>query len=214
MRKFRLFVFLVVLIVSFLAYANQKSVQEWKETLEKPERDKWQKPEKVIEIMNLRPGLTVADIGAGTGYFLPYLVDAIAPNGTLFLIDIDTKLLEHLRERAKKYKGLVKTYFIKASKENPYIPYESTDKALMVNTWHHIKKKDRSTYARFILEGLKKGGELYIVDFDKDSEIGPPKDRKVAAKEVLDTLQSAGFEAYIMENDPLEHQYIVIGRKK
>ena len=80
---------------------GSRSVEEWRRILEDPSRDGWQKPAQVVETLALRPGQDVADIGAGTGYFSVRFAKTVGPGGTVFAVDIDQGLIDHLNERAK-----------------------------------------------------------------------------------------------------------------
>ena len=77
-------------------------VERWSAIFEDPARETWQKPAEVVKALGLRPGMVVADIGAGTGYFVGYLSSAVGRDGTVLAIEVEPTLVEHLRTRAEK----------------------------------------------------------------------------------------------------------------
>src|SRR5439155_11893940 len=79
-------------------------VEHWVGVFDDPARDAWQKPRELVAALGVRPGMTVADLGAGTGYFSRYLSSAVGPRGTVFAVDVEPNLVVHLRDRAEKEK--------------------------------------------------------------------------------------------------------------
>ena len=74
----------------FAATSNQSfaDVEHWQKVFDNPERDKWQRPAEVVKALGLKKGAVVADLGAGTGYFMPYLSAAAGENGTVFAVSL------------------------------------------------------------------------------------------------------------------------------
>ena len=77
---------------------------KWSAIFDGPERDAWQKPKEIVKRLQIAPGMTVADIGAGTGYLMPHLAQATGDKGKVLAIDIEPKMVLHLTDRAKKAK--------------------------------------------------------------------------------------------------------------
>ncbi|MCB0738408.1 MAG: class I SAM-dependent methyltransferase, partial [Bacteroidetes bacterium] len=138
-------------------HMHQSSFEELVERFEDPERATWQKPELVINLMNINTGQTIADIGAGTGYFsFP-----IAKRGAeVVAIDVDEKFLQYITQ---KKDSLHKVEIRLSEYDDPLLALHEVDKALMVNVAHHIEK--RAKYFNKVRKGLKVGGSFYIVDF-------------------------------------------------
>jgi hypothetical protein len=78
------------------------NVTHWVAVFDNPARDGWQQPQKLVRALGLQPGMTVADLGAGTGYFSRYLSAAVGPAGTVLAVDTEPNLVRHLRDRAEK----------------------------------------------------------------------------------------------------------------
>lgn len=180
--------------------------EEWSARWDTAERDAWQQPEKVIEFLGLRGGETVADIGAGTGYFSLRLARAVGPSGRVLAVDIDPEMLEFVAERARR-KGLSQVETVQAGEDDPRLPEGAVDLILTVNTWHHID--DRVDYMRGLASSLAPDGRVVIVDFRKgDLPVGPPDHHKISAEDLIEEARRAGFELAGALPD-LQHQYVM-----
>lgn len=182
-------------------------VEHWSRVFDDPERDAWQKPKEVVAAFGLAPGATVADLGAGTGYFARALADAVGPSGTVLASDVEPALIEHLRSRAER-DGIANLVPILASKDNPRLPARCCDVVLIVDTWHHLD--DRVAYARRLATALARGGRIAIVDWKKEElPVGPDLDHKLAREQVVDELTQAGFRLTAAP-DLLPYQYFLV----
>ncbi|MDX1746881.1 MAG: methyltransferase domain-containing protein, partial [Halobacteriales archaeon] len=175
-----------------------------------PERDAWQKPDEVISLMDIEPGMTVADLGAGTGYFLEPLSDAVGPEGVVWGLDIEEAMVDYMAKAAAKANlNNVKTKKVEA--ENPGVT--GVDRFLVVNVWHHIA--GREAYAGELASALRAGGKVIIVDFSPDGEEGwgPPREIRLEASEVVSELEAGGFDAEVAD-ESLPRQYVVVATKR
>ncbi|MGB3050791.1 MAG: methyltransferase domain-containing protein [Polyangiales bacterium] len=182
--------------------------QTYADRLDDPERDDWQMPAEVVEHLDCGSGMTVVDLGAGTGYFVPYLSEAVGPQGRVLALDTDRSMVDTMYARIER-EGLrnVKPGMITA--DDPALTPRSVDRILVVNTWHHIA--DRVEYAGKLLAALGPGGLLLIVDFTIESPHGPSPQMRLTSDTVRRELEAAGFETELVE-EPLPHQYVVAGR--
>ncbi len=181
----------------------------WAKRFDAPERAAWQKPAEMVAMLALKPGMSVADIGAGTGYFLPYLSPAVGAEGHVFALDIEPKLVAYMQDRVQK-EGLSNVQVKQVAPSDPQFEADAMDRVMIVDTWHHIP--NRVDYARKVLAGLKRGGSFYVVDFTEDSPTGPPVEYRILAEAVATTLKAAGFDTQIME-EALPRQYVVRGTR-
>ena len=172
-----------------------------------PERDAWQRPDLVIDEMELEEGMAVADIGAGTGYFIPHLADAVGEDGAVFAVDIEEAMLAYIDEMSEEL-GLGHVETVKAEASVSALEEASVDRIITVNTWHHIP--NRGDYAQHLNERLKDGGSVWVVDFHEDSPIGPPAEHRLDPETVADELEAGGLRAEIRELD-IERQFVVVG---
>lgn len=182
--------------------------ERWARVFDDPARDRWQKPDEVIAALALAPDATVADIGAGTGYFAVRLARA-APKGRVYAVDIEPDMVRYLGERARR-ENLPNLRPVLGKPHDPQLP-EPVDRVLIVDTYHHIG--DRVAYFERLRARLAPGGEIAIVDFTLDSPVGPPRSARIAADAVRAEMQRAGY-ALAAQHDFLPHQYFLVFRPR
>ena len=186
-----------------------EDAKSWAKVFDDPERDAWQKPAHVVELLALAPGMTVADVGAGTGYFEPHLSRAVGAQGKVLAVDIEPDMVRWIEARAQR-EGLANVEAVLGQAADPALPAGKVDRVLVVDTWHHID--DRVAYAGKLRAALAPGGRVVIVDFTKDAPHGPPPAARIPPEEVAAELTEAGLEARQVDED-LPHQYVVEGRR-
>jgi len=185
-------------------------IGKYVKAFEGPERDAWQKPDDVVSLLQPWPGNVVADIGAGTGHFEPYLAKAVGPAGRVLALDVEPKMVAYLKRRVKKEK-LANVTVQKVAGNDPGLAEGSVDRVLVVDTWHHIPQ--RAQYAAAMNRALRPGGFVVVVDFTAESPEGPPAQHRLSPETVIAELQAGGFSARtVAESLPL--QYVVIGQKQ
>lgn len=182
--------------------------EQWAEVFDAPERDEWQRPRDVVALLALSPGMTVADVGAGTGYFLPYLSEAVGLNGAVLGLDIEPGMVTYMQERATR-EGLTNVTARVVPTDDPELAAGTVDRVLIVNTWHHIE--NRPEYGGKLARSLRPGGAVFIVDYTMDSPRGPRPEHRLLPEAVVGELQSAGLTAELLD-EPLPYQYVVVGR--
>jgi ubiquinone/menaquinone biosynthesis C-methylase UbiE len=124
-------------------------------------RDRWQQPDRVVESLGIERGQSVADLGAGGGYFTFRLADAVGPQGTVYAVDIDEGMLGHLRERASK-EGYGNVEPVSARPDDPLLPEAGVDLIFTCNTYHHIES--RAEYFARAKRYLRAEGRVAIVE--------------------------------------------------
>ncbi len=182
--------------------------EEWAHVFDDPARDAWQKPHQVIQALELAPDATVADIGAGTGYFSVRLAH-MTPKGRVFAVDIEPDMVRYLGERAQRDK-LPNLQPVLAQPDDPRLPAK-VDRVLVVDTYHHIDA--REAYFRRLIASLKPGGEVAIIDFTPDAPMGPPKSARIAPGQVREEMQRAGY-TLVKEHGFLPNQYFLVFRPR
>ncbi|MBK8254368.1 MAG: class I SAM-dependent methyltransferase [Polyangiaceae bacterium] len=183
--------------------------ENWAKEFDSPERDAWQKPTEVVSLLQLAPGMKVADIGAGTGYFEPHLSRAVTATGRVFAIDVEPDMVRYLNERIAR-ENLTNVTASKGAFEDPGLAAQSVDRIVIVDTWHHIANRD--AYAKKLADALVPGGFVAIVDFTMEASHGPPKEMRLAPEAIQKELQTAGFVTSLA-TETLPDQYVVIGTK-
>ena len=185
----------------------QGDASRWTEVLDAPERDTWQRPGEVIAAASVAGGMVVADIGAGTGYFVAHLSRAVGAGGKVLALDSSPQLVAHMQRRFHEA-SLSNVEAILVSPEDPGLPAGTLDRILIVDMWHHLS--ERVLYARKLGQALKATGRLIIVDRAPEALEGPPPQLRLPPEEVLRELRAAGFDASVVPA-PLPHQFIVAG---
>lgn len=171
-----------------------------------PDRDAWQKPKEVADLLELGSGMTVADLGTGTGYFLRYLSSEVWPDGKVLALDVSKNMLEYVNTKITPDlpHDNIETQLVK--RDDPGLAPASVDRILTVNTWHHVK--NRVAYAQKLHKALKPGGMFIDVDYTRASDKGPPDKIKLPPEKVVRELEKAGFQAQIVD-ESLPEQYVV-----
>jgi 2-polyprenyl-3-methyl-5-hydroxy-6-metoxy-1,4-benzoquinol methylase len=205
-------------------HMHRYSFEELIQRFESPERDAYQKPDELIRHLNSFlearsttgfsdfengwKGITVADLGAGSGYFTWRLA---REGATVIALDIDDRFLSYIEEREEvaDYSDVISTR--KTDPDSSGLSREEVHIIFSVNVYHHIG--NRSDYFREARNSLKNGGFLIIVDFKKDSEIGPPDHIKLSEEEVVSELRAAGYSVEV-DRDFLTEQNIYLAVPK
>ncbi len=175
-------------------------------TLDDPHRDGKQKPQELVAALNIKPGMTVADIGTGTGYMLPFLSRAVGPTGKVYGEDIQTDFLE--RAKVKKDANVE---LILGAETDPRLPPNSVDVALALDVYHHFDYPDKMLAA--IRGALKPGAHLVIVDFYKSASPSPGHIR-AERDEVAGEIERNGFHLLSKRDHLPKTQYMLTFEKK
>jgi cyclopropane fatty-acyl-phospholipid synthase-like methyltransferase len=183
--------------------------ESWAKVFDDPARDAWQHPDDVIAALALAPTMTVADVGAGTGYFTVRLARAV-PGGQVIATDLEPDMVRYLGERAKR-EQLANVRAVQATADDPRLDAATVDRILVVDVWHHIA--DRARYAAGLARALRPGGQIAIVDFTHDATHGPPPEHRLPPDAIVADLRGAGLDATLSPTT-LPEQYIVIGTRR
>jgi len=186
------------------AHHSFSGAEHWAKTFDDPQRDQWQKPHEVITALKLSPDASVADIGAGTGYFAVRFAHML-PRGRVYGVDLEPDMVKYLNERAKKEK-LANLSAVQASPADARIP-SAVDLVILVDVYHHIDK--RADYFAKLRTSLKPGGRIAVIDFKPDAPTGPPKNARIAPGRVTTEMKNAG---YVIDSEHafLPNQYFLV----
>ena len=180
------------------------NAQKWSQVFDDPKRDAWQKPHEVIQALALKPDAVIADIGSGTGYFSMRFAHMV-PKGRVYGVDTEPDMVKHLAERAKR-EGLANVTAVAGAPDTPRLP-EKADVIVLVDVYHHVG--DRERYFRKLQDSLKVGGRVAIIDFRRDSPVGPPKSARMLPEQVITEMKRAGY-ALAKEHTFLPNQYFLV----
>ncbi len=129
-------------------------------------RDGWQHPGRVMRELDVQPGDRVAEIGAGSGYWLAYLSEAVGPEGRVYAVEVEADLVEDLEERVEAT-GFDNVEVVYGAYDDPRLPDGEIDVAMTCLTYHHIE--DRVPYFRALQADLSEGGRVVHLDDRPDS---------------------------------------------
>lgn len=183
-----------------------------------PHRDRmyWQMPLRVLREIGVEPGMHVADVGAGDGYFTLRLAEAVGASGEVFASDIDADALHVLEER-RDSAGVHNVRIIQGTEDDPLLPYSTIDLVLIVNTIHLVDNP--TEFLGNVKRSLKPGGRVVFVQWSAeklDSEaVGwDATDRaRYTLRTTLRTIYDGGLEVVrILDFLPMQNIYICEAR--
>ena len=177
--------------------------------LERPGRDAEDRPEFVIEVMNLKPGDVVADIGAGTGYFSRRLARAVGPAGKVYAVDITEEMLEQLREYAAR-DAITNIVPILGSETDPKLPDGKISKMLLVDVYHEFQNPSAMLAA--IKRDLAPKGRVFLVEnrLEGDTAKHVRREHRMSVKDITSEWGAAGFRIVERHDDlPSQHFFVL-----
>jgi ubiquinone/menaquinone biosynthesis C-methylase UbiE len=161
------------------------------EHMNDPARGLWQQPAAVIEALNVKEGNTVADLGAGSGYFTFRFSNAVGQAGTVYAVDVDPASLAFIERQGKERGGIANVEMVLAAPDDPKLPANSVDLLFMSNTYRHLTQ--RVTYFTALSRVLRPGGRVAIIDY-KDEGLRASLFGHATSKEsVRRELEAAGY---------------------
>ena len=180
---------------------------EW---LDREEREREEQPEKAIAQLNLKPGMMIGDVGAGTGYYSLRMAKVVAPGGVVYANDIQPGMLDKLSERATAA-HVTNIVTILGSEADPKLPAGKLDLVLLVDVYHELSRPQRMLDG--IQESLKPGGRLVLLEFRKEDPSVPIRpEHKMSVEEVKAEVTPEGFR-FEKVVDKLPWQHIICFRK-
>jgi len=147
----------------------------------------------------------VAEIGAGPGYFTPRLARAVGPSGHVFAVDPEPAVLDVLRRRVAR-SGVRNVTPVLGRDDDPLLPRGRCEVAVLINVYHHLHGAGR--FLRRLVAALPRGARVVNVDWNEDSEFGPPPKRRVPRTRFLRDARRAGLR-FVADRKLLEHQYFL-----
>jgi SAM-dependent methyltransferase len=167
--------------------------------LEAPDRDEWQKPDLIMDMLRIAEGSTVADLGAGSGWFSTRLARRVGPNGAVYAEDIQEPMVDWLAVRARR-ENLMWIRPILGTATDPRLP-DGIDAILIVDTYHEVE--DPITFLRNAARSLKPQGLIGIVDFlPGGGGPGPAPDERPDPRAVVQAAEAAGLRLVKREDIP------------
>jgi ubiquinone/menaquinone biosynthesis C-methylase UbiE len=172
--------------------------------LDRPEREKEENPEGALDAIGIRPGMIVADIGAGTGYMSLRLAKRVGPTGKVYANDIQSEMLRRLRQNADKAK-LKNIETVLGTDVDPKLPAGQLDLVLLVDVYHEFSQPQKMLQK--IRETLKPTGRLVLLEYRKEDPAIPILIvHKMTVAEVRKELEAERFIfSQVIESLPRQH---------
>jgi SAM-dependent methyltransferase len=175
--------------------------------LEGPDRDAWQKPDRIMDSLGIADGSTVADLGAGGGWFTIRLARRVGPNGLVYAEDIQPQMVEATRRRVTR-EGLRNVQPVLGTPEDPGLPAGKLDAVLILDVYHEME--DPIALLRNVRRTLKPSGRVGVIDYRKDGfGPGPPLEERVDPDVILRDAAAAGLRL-IRRETFLPYQFLLI----
>jgi ubiquinone/menaquinone biosynthesis C-methylase UbiE len=179
--------------------------------LERPEREDEEAPSKALDALELKPGMVVADIGAGSGYYASRIAKRVGPAGRVIATDIQPGMIEIL-DRRIRMEGLSNITTVLGGADDPRLPPASIDLAIMVDVYHELQQPQ--LFLQRLKGAFKPGGRLVLLEFRKEDPKVPILEvHKMSVAEVKQELEAEGF-ALDKVIDVLPWQHIIVLRVK
>lgn len=209
---------LLLIIISFFGCLNERPTRfdhttpelesPSGDTYEGEDRHIWQKPDFVVSRFGEVSGKTVADLGAGSGYFAYRF---LKKGARVIAIDIDDNMIELMKEEITFFPDSLQSSFETrlAIPADPRLKTNEIDFLFVSNTYPYIE--NRVDYFKRLIPAFKEGGKILIVDFKKKhTPIGPPLADRLALGDVENELAEAGYNIEISDDTSLSFQYMIV----
>ena len=195
-------------------YKTQQQRESVAKGLADPARDEKQKPRELLKAMEVKQGMTIADVGTGVGYMLPFMSRWVGPTGHVIAEDIFDDFLDAAKLRAKNQK-LENVTFVKGTETDPMLPEGGVDVVLVLDVYHHFDYPDKMLAA--IYKALKPDGKLAVVEYYKRKEAMPNGRAlthiRLDMPDVIKEVESNHFHLLSEREHIPDSQYMLILRK-
>jgi predicted methyltransferase len=183
-----------------------------------PGRDSWNQPDKVLELLAVQPGMILADVGAGSGYFTFRLAAAAGPTGRVYAPDIDPLAIDMLQARIPQEwdaasMAEIRSYICPG--HTPWLPMNAVDRALFVDV--HYYTADPLPHwglqsLQGLLGGMKPGGLVHVIEGHVDQAGDPPETIAPRGQAIGRNFEAAGFVKHAEHNIFDDHFYYVFAK--
>lgn len=196
-------------------FKHMTDVDTWVKRFEGESREIYHQRKAIVAQLGLKPGMDVADIGAGTGLFESSFAHAVEPGGMVYAVDIAPQFIKYINERVAEA-GITNVKTVLCEEDSVELPPNSIDLAFICDTYHHFEYPESTMHSLY--DALRPGGEVVIVDFDRIE--GVSRDWilghvRLGKEGVIKEVRSFGFE--LTDNQPndafLKENYIIRLRK-
>jgi len=159
--------------------------------LERSEREAEEAPEKALDAIGIQPGMIIADVGCGTGYFTRRMAKRTGPTGKVYGVDIQPRMIDALKRNMQK-EGIANVEAVLSKAEDPMLPAAAIDLILMVDVYHEFATPQ--TMLRKMRESLKPTGRMVLLEYRKEDPNVPIRfEHKMTVEEAKAEIEAEGF---------------------
>ena len=159
--------------------------------LDRPEREAEEAPSHAIRALGIEPGQTIADIGAGSGYYSLLLSNAVGPQGRVYATDIQPEMLAILKRKLEA-QSIGNVELVLGTESETKLPDASVDLAMMVDVYHELQRPQ--AFLQSLKRALKAGGRLVLIEFRKeDPQVPIREEHKMSIREARQELEAEGY---------------------
>jgi SAM-dependent methyltransferase len=180
---------LVIVLLAGAPSAQQRDPKQYQQTLENPDRLAALQVGKVVEALGLKPGMTVADLGSGSGVFTLPFARAVGATGKVYAVDIDKGMLAIVADKVKAA-GLANVQPVAADATDARIP-EAVDLVFICDTMHHLP--GQAEYVKQFAKQVKPGGRVVVIDFAEGHWPAGHESFTITPAQVDAWMKAAGF---------------------
>jgi ubiquinone/menaquinone biosynthesis C-methylase UbiE len=174
--------------------------------LDRAERQSEENPEFAIDQLHLKPGMVIADIGAGTGYYSLRMAKRVSPTGKVFAVDIQPEMLDRLRVNAKAA-AIVNIEPVLGTESDPKLPASTVDLAIMVDVYHELSRPQR--ILEHLHDALKPDGQLVLLEYRKEDPSVPIRsEHKMSLAEVKAEIEPEHYR-FVRSIESLPWQHMI-----
>ena len=175
--------------------------------LDRPDRETTEQPEHVLDVLGIREGLVIADVGAGSGYFTVRIARRVGPSGRVLATDLQPEMLALLREKVAAA-SLSNVVAVLATTSDARLPRRELDLVLMVDVYHELPRP-ADTLAQ-VRAALRPDGRLALVEYRaEDPEVPIKEEHKMSLPQIRRELAANGFVVRASD-ESLPQQRIVV----
>lgn len=187
---------------------HDAEVERWVEAFERPGREVYDRRLEIVAALGLRPGMRVADVGAGTGLFTRLIAREVGPQGRVYAVDISRPFVEYVLRTARG-QGLDNVEGIVNTQTDSRLPPGSVDLVFLCDTYHHFEHP--AAMLASLRRALRPGGSLVIVDFRRIEGQSAPwilAHVRAGQEQVIREVEAAGFR-FVEERAILRENYFL-----
>lgn len=179
--------------------------------LDRPEREKEEEPAKLLAALDLKPGMVVADVGAGSGFHTFRMARQLGDAGKVLAVDVQPEMLKLIEVRAKREK-VTTVVAVRGTEKDPNLPAGGVDLVLMVDVYHEFRWPYEMTEK--LVAALKPGGRLVFVEFRAEDPAVPIKAvHKMSERQVIKELAAFPAVRHTRTVGTLPWQHVIVFTK-